>query len=456
MGIKEELKKTEETIKKISLSRESFDIMGVDETTFETIMRDLSNKQRTLKIEYAKQKHVTKDGKPRMVTPNGKYFKTYLPDKTTVRAKTVDEVYLKLYDYYSEDGNYITDFSVQNIYSLAIDAKKKAKGVSNNKADISKSNTILRLTQDYNRFITPEFAKMDTQSITQNKLYDYIIDELNDIYSKTGKKLSHKSFNDHFKRILNLIFDYAADHDILEYNFLRKSNKFASTNFSDLLDYGKKDAKEKAFSEEEIKTMADEIQKRIEMWFGKGKIYTTGYMFILATVTGLRIGELCSLKKEDVNFNEKYIHVHAQQLEEKDGDGFGYVDHTKNEKNGSLGGRYVPLTDNVCELLQELFEKQQQFGIKSEWVFCNENGDWIRHTQYSQFLRRLSKKFGYGITNNHAIRMYFNSYKLVPLGVEAPERAKMLGHSIEVNLKHYSFADRDYCEKIRQKLNKIG
>ena len=91
--------------------------------------------------------------------------------------------------------------------------------------------------------------------------------------------------------------------------------------------------------------------------------------------------------------------------------------------------------------------------IDSEYVFTNLDGSWIRSDQYTNFLFRLSKSLGYALTNNHAIRMYFNSYVLIPAGVEAPERAKILGHSVEVNLRNYTFANRDYCNKTRKKLN---
>ena len=33
-----------------------------------------------------------------------------------------------------------------------------------------------------------------------------------------------------------------------------------------------------------------------------------------------------------------------------------------------------------------------------------------------------------------------NSYVFIPLGIVETERAKLLGHSVDVNLKHYTFA----------------
>ena len=69
-----------------------------------------------------------------------------------------------------------------------------------------------------------------------------------------------------------------------------------------------------------------------------------------------------------------------------------------------------------------------------------------------QFLKRLCRKLKIPITNNHAIRMYFNSYVMIPAGIPVTDRAKILGHSPEINLKNYSFEDRSYCSKSAEKL----
>ena len=41
----------------------------------------------------------------------------------------------------------------------------------------------------------------------------------------------------------------------------------------------------------------------------------------------------------------------------------------------------------------------------------------------------------------------------IPKGIDVNDRAKLLGHSVEVNLKNYTFESVDYCEKALDKLN---
>ena len=50
------------------------------------------------------------------------------------------------------------------------------------------------------------------------------------------------------------------------------------------------------------------------------------------------------------------------------------------------------------------------------------------------------------MTNNHALRKYYNSCILIPMGISETKRAKIMGHSVQTNLRHYSFAENDNDE----------
>ena len=129
---------------------------------------------------------------------------------------------------------------------------------------------------------------------------------------------------------------------------------------------------------------------------------------------------------------------------------------TKNEKGISEDGREFPLTRNISFLLTELRTKQNELGIKSEYIFCHEDGDWIKKDAYLTFLRRLCQSKGFSVTNNHALRMSLNSNVLLPMGISVADRAAMLGHSIQTNLQYYSFAQKDYLDNVRQLLDSMG
>lgn len=49
--------------------------------------------------------------------------------------------------------------------------------------------------------------------------------------------------------------------------------------------------------------------------------------------------------------------------------------------------------------------------------------------------------------------MSLNSNVLIPLGISVADRAAMLGHSVETNLRFYSYAQKGYIEDVRNRLN---
>ena len=164
-----------------------------------------------------------------------------------------------------------------------------------------------------------------------------------------------------------------------------------------------------------------------------GDYYVNGYAMLFAIETGVRVGELCAMKWEDIK--ETSVHIHSQQLSKKQKGGTEYyiVPYTKNEKGESEDGREFPLTRNIKSLLAEIRAKQDERGINSEFIFCDESGEWIKKDAYITFLRRLCQSKNFNVTNNHALRMSLNSNVLIPKGVSVADRAAMLTLPIERN-----------------------
>lgn len=73
---------------------------------------------------------------------------------------------------------------------------------------------------------------------------------------------------------------------------------------------------------------------------------------------------------------------------------------------------------------------------------------------YTIFLERICKQFEIKATKNHAFRKSLNSLIFIPMGINETARASLLGHSVEVNLKHYSLISEDAAvNDARAKLN---
>lgn len=394
----------------------------------------IKKKERVLKEQLVLCNHVTMEGLPRQLshhepTPSNpkEYWSTKMADGRKIKATTYDGLIDKLYSFYA---NGLGDFSLKAVYKAAL----FEKSITEN----PKENTIRKNEADFQRFISATLADKDIRSITETDLKKYIQEWVNREHPKQKAFLS-------FKGVLNLAFSYAYTHKLISDNpvaYIKNKPYMKSC------DIRKAKPEEKILSVEEIELLKSEVRRRMAMK-KYGSYYINGYAMLFAIETGVRVGELCALKWSDISTNA--IHIHSQQLKRLvEGETEYYlVPYTKNEKGESEDGRDFPLTKKLKSLLAEIKQKQTERDIESEFIFCHEDGEWIKTDAYITFLRRLCQSKNFNVTNNHALRMSLNSNVLIPMGISVADRAAMLGHSIETNLRHYSFAQKNYLDNVK-------
>lgn len=387
-----------------------------------------------MKIEYSrkmdliKKVHLNKDGSSRALTPpktEGGLWYTNLPNGKKLRATSKEKLIDKLIDFYA----FPSSEKIANLFNLAIEEKGKLKT----------ANTVKKYKCDYKRFITSKFANMDVTNINVKWLKSYTIDLLR------SQTMTTKAFRS-YVGLLNLIFNYAIEEDLITFN---PASLLKISDYTNLLNNLVKTAENKAMAPETVKELTDIVNRRIASYEARNERYIDGYMFLMSTLTGMRAGELCALKWTDIENSR--IHIHAQQLRDEQSGNYYEVPWTKDDKMHTGIGRTISCYDELSNLIDRL---RAQAPEGSEYVFCHDNGDPIRKDQqYGKFLKRLCESVNSPVTNNHAIRMYFNSYVLIPAGVTDADRAAWLGHSVRTNLEHYTFPDLSYSDNIAMKLN---
>ncbi len=393
------------------------------------IIEEMKKQKSTLITKYVDSVHRYKISPP---TDKVKFYVTRMQDGRKLRAVSLDELYMKLFKAYGGESRF--EITFERVFYDALDEKSKLRD----------QNTVYKYSEDYKRFITKKLASTPIKRIDNKLLKEYTIDLVNRL------KLTPKAYAS-YKGVLNLAFNYAVATDLIDYNI---ANKLVDSDYKARCKHEFKSAEEKAMAPEQIAEMTAEVWKRISAARSENEVYTTGYMFLLSSLTGMREGELCSLKWTDVEWESMRIHIHTQQR--KVGKEYVFSSYTKNEKGIPKGGRHFPITQDVKTVLNNLAQDQKRAGISSAWVFCDKAGEWIKKDScYDKFLRRLCKNLGFTITNNHAIRMYFNSYVLIPKGVTVADRARLLGHSVDVNLRNYSFSDHNYCDNAGEILDGV-
>lgn len=267
-----------------------------------------------------------------------------------------------------------------------------------------KPETVARYTSSLNKHILPYFADIKLKDITTDICKKWII-------WASSQWTPHAVNND--QGVLNIILESAVDKELINKNPLRK------------LGMRKTEKKHR-----ELLTI-DELSA----------LYSTSWpqeiekkAFLLASITGMRIGEVIALQKTDISNN--VINV-TKDISDK----FGLQNSNKTNLK-----RKVPIPTNF------LFPESN-----SIWVFdCN--GSPIKaHSIYNAFTRRCDKllidRKARGI-DIHSLRDFFVTY-LRNNGIQDAKIRAIVGHADKTMTDVYTHWDismfSDVC-KIQQEL----
>lgn len=140
--------------------------------------------------------------------------------------------------------------------------------------------------------------------------------------------------------------------------------------------------------------------------------YIHAFRFMVAT--GLRRGELCGLRNEDVNGNVLTIRRSVNSLNE--------ITTGKNRN----ARRTIELTPTAMRVLEDQRQMLRREGLISAWIFCDQNGELAHpnciYDQWDTYRRH------HGIKSNlHELRHTFISLNKADLPIELMK--SVVGHS---------------------------
>jgi integrase len=175
--------------------------------------------------------------------------------------------------------------------------------------------------------------------------------------------------------------------------------------------------------------LASELEA-IFRWFASYKPRWYGMVFLLAR-TGMRIGEACALRVEDVDFERREIHVCRTWSSGLRGDGPAFSPL----KSGH--DRYVDMSSQLIDVLREHL---LAYPPVDGWLFCYERGTPI-HPRYFHWevWRRMFQYYGQILEYRppHALRHTYASL-LINNHVSLAYIKAQLGHaSIETTVDIY-------------------
>lgn len=192
------------------------------------------------------------------------------------------------------------------------------------------------------------------------------------------------------------------------------------------------------------KKLLNEIEQRKLKEFLLKNISPSNTGILLSLYMGLRVGELCALKWEDVNFEKKIISVRhtLQRIKNRDGASATKIIVTDPKSFSSL--RDIPIPDFLIPIL-----KQLRCGAEN-YILSGSTDPIEPRTMQNRFKNILKKL---NITNVcfHAMRHMFAT-NCIALGFDVKTLSEILGHSsIKITLElyvHSSMERKIECMKL--------
>ena len=285
--------------------------------------------------------------------------------------------------------------------------------------DIQK-NSYTRYCNSFERFFPPDEEFCDI------RLTDVKDSDLEKFIKKTIKKhgLTKKTYGS-FTLILNGVFKFAKK---------RGYTTFSISVFMKDFELSKKSFKKKVKNKKMEVFTRGEARALIDYFLDHPSLIHLGLAFMF--YSGLRIGELATLKKED-NADRYFLNVCRTEVSYKDGD--KYVNEVKELPKGD-----EPRTIDIPKKGQTILDQIILMSPNSEYLFSDDKGR-IRESRFNYRLRKACREIGIPERASHKVRKTYGSNLLEKRVGEAVAQSQ-LGHkqiSTTHNFYHYDILDDD-------------
>ena len=347
-----------------------------------------------------------------------------------VYGKNREEVLNKLSQKREEIKNKIDSRinpTVEEYYEKRIEYKKNTV----------KPTTIVGLKTN-KRSVCNEFIGSYDRKFGEIKLKEITSDDLFTLQRQLAQKYNANTVN-HYMKCLSQIFNDAMKERIIVYN------PFG-------LIHSLKDTKEKA---------RDTIHRALTIneqtrFFGSELLENSFYKNILrlAVLTGMRSGELASLKHKDIR--NGFIEV--KRTTTKDEKGIVIIGEDTKTKAGM---RNIPITSQIQEVLddQRRLDKMYQRLYIIDFdrlIFVNKRGAFVKNSTLNREIKRICEHENIEPFCIHALRDTFAT-RAIENGMNPKTLQEILGHKdITTTMNLYCHALDDTKEKEMNKIIMVG
>lgn len=346
----------------------------------------------------------------------GQWCTTYYEEGKRKKKKTKDKEKLLefVFEYVSQEmRENAQEYSIKDLYPEFMEYKRNS---TNNPANI------LRIQTDWKKYYLPydEFISMPIEALRKADIHEWI--NLN--VKKFG--LTCKTYNN-MMLIIRGILDLCTDekYDIIERNIAREIR--APKNLLRVQRKGKPE--DNVYTKKEVEMLKEQLWTNYRK---RKDIVNLGVVFAL--LTGLRVGELCCIKFEDIEDVEgdrvlrlsrsaiRTVTYNEQNVAKESG--YEVQERLKANKDERL----IPLSKECLDIIHEA--KKCNFANKepnNSYVFIR-NGDFVRPRYFGVRLKTACKNLGIKYRSMHKLRKTFITC-LLANGVALDTTRSIVGHS---------------------------
>ena len=283
------------------------------------------------------------------------------------------------------------------------------------KKNTVKKSTYYNYSYSVEKYLYPKFADQD---ITQIKDYNDFIEKLTDT-------LAPKTVRDIITKLKEIINFYEEEHNTklnIKKMSLPKMNK------------------------KEIQILSNKEKQKLEKYcIEQNSLKSLGILICLNT--GLRIGEVCALRWENIDFESKKIHIEKtieRIYSKEENKTIVIIDTPKS----ITSVRTIPINSKLYNILKQIRGKSK----KTDFVLAGSSEHYVEPRNYQYNFKEILKRSKVKKYKFHTLRHTFAT-NCIEAGMDIKSLSEILGHadvSITLNIYVHSSdkAKRKYLEKI--------
>lgn len=339
-----------------------------------------------------------------------------------IARSTYEKIEDALVDFYNEESCSVSrqEFTLESLYPSWIEYKRKHNAAS---------TYIKRIDSNWKNWYegTP-IVKIPLIKINKLML-DVWAHELIEKVGHVKKEYYNISI------IMRQVLDYAVDAEIISENLFRKVKIDSRQVFNPVK---KKPSETQVFTKEEVDCIFEVAWADFHQEHNRvHKLAPLAVMFQFQT--GVRLGELCSLKYEDIRDSEIYVN-RMFRYETKE-----IVEYTKAHNEG----RFVVLTSEAKKIIDAARKYQEKHGINASGYIFSINEQPLSYYSVRKLYDRYCKMIGTINKSSHKARKTYIS-ALIDGHVNINVIRELVGHSDEqTTFRSYCY-DRKNMEERKE------